>query len=227
MPRIYRISKFGTRILQKIRHRRGHGIHSPFVFSLITKVIEEKRAYYAYTDIPEYIQPFPEIKKASLKNNRLIFRLTNYFNSKNILEIGAGDGQTTLYASAYANDIIYNCIEISQHKYEKATNLYSKWNRRIFLHTEKLPILKKKQDCIIVCLKNYNADFELFSDYILHLCHEKSFIIIKDIRTKRRNQVLWRKLKSLGIVTVSIDLFNIGILFFDKKLYKRNYRLNF
>ena len=34
-----------------IRYRRGYGVHSPFVFNLITKVIEERCSYYSFYDI--------------------------------------------------------------------------------------------------------------------------------------------------------------------------------
>ncbi|NDW08207.1 class I SAM-dependent methyltransferase [Dysgonomonas sp. 520] len=227
MPKIYRISKIGTRILQKIRHRRGHGIHSPFVFSLITNVIEEKRKYYAFDDIQNFISKYDNVKQHSKKYNRFVFRIINHFSAKNILEIGSGDGQTTLYASASSSSIRCNCYEPSTKKSEKANILYNDWGRSINLHTDSLPHINDIQDCIIVDLKNYFADYDLFLSYILPLCNEETFIIIKGIRTKRKNQMLWRMLKQSEKVTVSLDLFNIGVLFFDKRFYKRNYRLNF
>lgn len=227
MPQIYKISKLGLKALHKVRHSGGHGVHSPFVFTLITKVIEEKAPYYAYINITSYLEAFPFFKRTTTKYNRLVFKLVNHFNAKNILEIGSGSGITSLYGTSVSKDIEYNCFELSSEKQERAIQIYEGWDRDINLHTEKLPDLKKKQDCIIINLKNYYIDYELFLSYILPLCDENSFIIIKGIRTKRRNQMLWRKLKQFERVTVSMDLFNTGILFFNKKLYKRNYRLNF
>ena len=34
-----------------LRHRKGFGVHSPFAFSFITKVIDERCGYYCYQDI--------------------------------------------------------------------------------------------------------------------------------------------------------------------------------
>ena len=34
-----------------IRYRKGYGVHSPFVFNLITKVIEERCSYYSFNEI--------------------------------------------------------------------------------------------------------------------------------------------------------------------------------
>ena len=35
----------------RFRHKRGYGVHSPFVFDLITSVIKEKAVYYDFERI--------------------------------------------------------------------------------------------------------------------------------------------------------------------------------
>ena len=45
------ILKKGVLLYRSIRYRRGFGVHSPFVFNLITKVIEERCQYYSFHDI--------------------------------------------------------------------------------------------------------------------------------------------------------------------------------
>ena len=37
--------------MRRFRHRRGYNIHSPFAFNLVTGVIYERGAYYAYDDL--------------------------------------------------------------------------------------------------------------------------------------------------------------------------------
>ena len=41
----------GLLLYRGIRYRKGFGVHSPFVFNLITKVIEEQCPYYSFGDI--------------------------------------------------------------------------------------------------------------------------------------------------------------------------------
>jgi len=227
MPKIYRLSKTGLRLFYKIRHHRGHGIHSPFVFNLITKVIEEKNPFYAYKEIKECIKNSPGAKKVVKKSDLLSFRLVNYFNSKKILEFGTGTGINTLCLTAASIEVKCISIEKSAPKYKQAAQLFSKWNRSIDLNDDILYNIDEKQDCICVDLKNYDADVSFFNDYLFSLVSDESFIIIKGIRTNRRHQVLWKCLRASEKVTVSLDLFHEGILFFNPKLFKRNYRISF
>ncbi len=116
MPKVYRISRSGIRLFYKIRHHRGHGIHSPFVFSLITKVIEEKKPYYKYQDIVDFFAKYPDIKVNPNKYNLLSFRLISHFNAEKILELGSGKGLNTLYLSAPSSKTKCICVEQSEQK---------------------------------------------------------------------------------------------------------------
>ena len=227
MPKIYRLSKTGIRLFYKIRHHRGHGIHSPFVFNLITKVIEEKSPFYAYTEIINHVKGCDSVKQKIRKNDLLSFRLVNYFNSKKILEIGAGNGINTLCLTAPSSYIECKCVELSEEKAGNALSLYKNWDRNIHLFTQGLPHINEKQDCICIDLRNYHSDPEQLAAYVLNLVNDDSFIIVKGIRTNKRHQLLWKCLRKADRVTVSLDLFHEGILFFNPKLYKRNYRISF
>jgi|GEM_PF-420159 len=228
MARIYKLSRAGLKLLYKIRHHKGHGIHSPFVFSLITKVIEEKCPYHAYEDIEFAFDCLPEKHFKLNKQNRLFFRLANYFDAKHILEMGSGYGINTLCLTAPASDIICTCVETQERKYTVAQDLYKKWERNIKLYTDgKLPVLTQKQDCILIDLNNYNAFSHDIVQYISEHSHENTFIIVKGIRTNKRCQTLWRSMMKMESRTAALDLFNIGILFFDTKLYRWNYKISF
>ncbi len=95
----------GVLLYRGIRYRKGFGVHSPFVFNLITKVIEERCQYYSFYDI-ELIRKqllfqnggitYPDrqqrgkmrrrtigqiVEREAIrpKHGALLFRLTNYF----------------------------------------------------------------------------------------------------------------------------------------------------
>ncbi|MFV0417452.1 MAG: class I SAM-dependent methyltransferase [Dysgonomonas sp.] len=228
MPRIYKLSRTGLKLLYKIRHHRGHGIHSPFVFNLVTRVIEEKTHYHAYEDVKFILDSMPAKYYHLNKYNKLYFRLANHFKSEKILEIGSGYGVNSLCLTASSANAECVCVEVSSEIYSKARSLYEKWNRKIILSREKqLPVLSEKQDCIFINLLNYNFFPSDLNQYLVDLSYEKTIIIVEGIRTNKRCQMLWRSIMDIESRTVSLDLFNVGILFFDTKLYRWNYKISF
>lgn len=228
MPRIYKLSRTGLKLLYKIRHHRGHGIHSPFVFNLVTKLIEKKTLYHAYDDIQSVLDSVSAKHYHLNKYNKLFFRLTNHFKSERILEIGSGYGVNSLCLTASSANAECFCVETSDEKYSKAKSLYEKWDRKIIFSTEKeLPVLLKKQDCIFINLLNYNFSPSDLNQYLLNLSYGKTIIIVEGIRTNKRCQMLWRSIMNIESRTAALDLFNVGILFFDTKLYRWNYKISF
>jgi len=190
-------------------------------------VIEEKTPYYAYGEIEEYISQFLEIKNKIGKSELLSFRLVNYFKPEKILEIGSGCGINTLFLTAPSRNVKCLCFEQSVEKYTLAERLYKNWDRDIILFTDRLPDTGYKQDCIYIGLDNYKAEKGCLNSLINNYVKDHTYIIVKGIRTNDSNHVLWRSLMHSDRVTISLDLFNTGILFFDPKLYKRNYRISF
>jgi hypothetical protein len=197
------------------------------VFGFITKVIEEKTPYYAYEDIHLYMEGFPQFNFKESKKNRLAFKIVNYFNPKKILELGAGDGTNTLYITAPSSHIRCFSVETSSRNLLQAQNLYRNWRRDIVLSREVFPDMEGKMDAIFLNLRLYKADPERLTGYLLSLVKEDSFIFIDGIRTNRAQQALWKNLIKREEAGVSLDLFHVGILFFNKKYFKRNYKLSF
>lgn len=110
-------------------HSKGHGIHSPFVFEFVSKVLNDTREYYAYAMIESLkkellldtrILPVTDYGAGSFQNGspekrisdiafnavsgrkfgRLLFRLANYYRAKNIVELGSSLGISTAYLAS-------------------------------------------------------------------------------------------------------------------------------
>lgn len=87
------------------RRSRGFGVHSPFAYNFITKVLREKdAAYYAYAEIAAFCPRarragFNEIfagKDMSVPEAQMLFRVLCYFNPSEIIEIGHGHEVTNI-----------------------------------------------------------------------------------------------------------------------------------
>lgn len=112
---------------------RGHGIHSPFVFDLITKVLNDKKHYPEYDEVESLRQQLLTDKTvlniedygagssvaktnqrtiASIaqsaakpkKFGQLLFRMVKMCQPKTILELGTSVGITTSYLSLAKSD---------------------------------------------------------------------------------------------------------------------------
>lgn len=108
---------------------RGHGIHSPFVFEFIKKVLNDKTKYVAYNKVEDLrkqllsdsrmlvVEDFGAGSKWLKKNNRsiksvaqnsaklakygqLLFRMIQYYSPDNVLELGTSLGITTSYLAS-------------------------------------------------------------------------------------------------------------------------------
>lgn len=228
MPHIYKLTRAGIRLIYKIRHHRGHGIHSPFVYGLIHSVIEEKLPYYAYQDIEKLLKNCIAEKALSVTNvNRMTFRMVNHFRVRRVLEIGSGRGVNTLFLTAPSMHIKCICYESDPLKYGIAQKLYKNWDRTILLETNSLPDLSDKPDCIFIDLYNCEEIYDSVLEYIEHVLHEESFIIVNGIRTNRRSRSLWKDMKMIRTRTAALDLFHVGILFFSKSLSRWDYQISF
>lgn len=89
----------------RLRRSLGYGVHSPFAFHFITKVLRERDAqYYAYAEIAAFC---PRSRKAgfneifagedmSVPEAWLLFRVLCHFNPAHVLEVGHGHEVTTV-----------------------------------------------------------------------------------------------------------------------------------
>ena len=251
----------GLLLYRGIRYRKGFGVHSPFVFNLITKVIEEQCPYYSFGDIElirkqllyreeQIIYPDRQqrgkIRKCSLgeivkresikpKHGALLFRLTNYFKSKSILQLGPSMGLSTLYLTSYAMGL--KCIalenipefaEIARLVFEKAAR--NSIDLRVGCYKNLLPQaledIKQLDFVFFNTLYEQQNNNELFETCLKYI-HKDTIFVFVGLRTSRSMSEFWDKVCLNSEVTVTIDLYSMGIVFFNKKLHKRDYIVYF
>lgn len=65
------------------------------------------------------------------------------------------------------------------------------------------------------------------ADCLLDRMNPNGMLVINGIRDNREAFRYWKRLVSDRRVFVSFDLFDVGVLFFDSKMYKRTYCCNY
>lgn len=185
-----------------------HGVHSPFVYDLVTNVINDKSYKKEYAKIRNLND-----NTINLKCLTLIYRLITHYKSENILEIG---GIETL------NGIFLSNIQLK-------TNLFFynlKTNEISEVKTQK-KIQMESFDFAFYNIKN-NQSLTL-SELMNHLkyFHNNSIVAINNIHQCKEMEEVWRKIITQKEVTISIDLFFIGLVFFRKEQVKENFIIRF
>lgn len=194
--------------LSRFRYRCGYGVHSPFAFSLITDVIYEKMPYYAYHSLKKEQKKMIKEhgwSKGTQKVNRFLFRLVNRVQPSVIIEVGR-PSITSLYLQSAKPSAEY---------------LFASDLSELFLDAD-VPI-----DFL------YLNDFrnpDLLNE-VFQICARrtsvKSVFAIHGICYSKAMRSLWEELKVDGRVGITFDLYDVGLLFFDKTKIKQDYVVNF
>lgn len=228
-----------------LRYRKGYGVHSPFVFNLINKVIENKYPFYSFSDIElvrrELIYDVDKstgkkIEQRAIKPKKgaLLFRLANYFKSKNILQIGSSMGISTLYLTSYAQNLNCKVLENNQ-EYADVTKLAIEKSKRNNVeiiegkYEDLLPkVLSEMGEVDLVYFNMENKqDIELFYDECRKYVNQNTVFVFDGIKDNKHMRSFWKNACASDDVTVSMDLYSTGLLFFNQKLHKRNYIVYF
>ena len=238
--------------------KNKHGVHSPFVFGLVTKCFKDKTKYPEYSIIKEhrislkkdsdYIEmtdygqgsrifkePNRKIsavyKKAGIKKNRqkLLFRIARYLECENMLEFGTSLGMGTI-ALALSNDFAnVNTVEACDNTAKKANEYFAEFDvNNISLHKKTFKEFlgdnpNKTYDLIFID-GDHNGDrtWEYFNSLLKNI-HNNSVMIFDDIYWSKGMTDAWQKIVEDENVTVSIDTFQWGIVFFRKEQLKQHF----
>ena len=233
-----------------LRFRKGFGVHSPFAFNLIINVIDERYGYYCYDTI-ELVRrqlcqnqlPFGDgrqsVGRAAVKlairpaHGRLLFRLANYFKPKRLLQIGCGMGISTLYMTAYSSHLRCIVLEEDPAKAEWAQWSYKKaGGRNLKLEAGKYEthLCKALQQLGKVDFVFFNAGlpnvYDLFLSCMEYITSD-TVIVLEGLRDSQAMRNCWKQIKQHPDVVLTFDLYHIGLVFFNKKLHRKDYIVYF
>ena len=195
---------------RRFRYRCGYGVHSPSDFFLITSVIYEELPYYAYKTLKE-TPSSKSLLHYREKVNRLLFRLVNFYHPALLVEVGEGNGESFRYMCAARPSM----TSVALKGLDKDDTLCQLGKELLkaktldFLHIGFTPYYK-----------------EAFEVAYPHL-HEGSCVVVGDIYASEERKMWWKQLTEDERVRISFDLYDIGILLFEKKRFKQNYKVNF
>ena len=245
-----------NRLYRTIFCRGGHGVHSPFVFDLITKVVEEKESYYCYERLSavrkqlqqncdkiicrdrEYaIKDFLNKFCFSEREYQLLFRLANRFQPQTIYVLGSDLGLAPLYLTSWSERASCIVFEREPSMAVVARKVVDKYSyASIYIQAFDNPEIADDSIIDLIVWGNTYTDFagdtkhddnafsiEAFKGFLPYL-NDNSIMIVSGINSSRKNQETWKMICSIPEVTVTLDLYSLGIVFFNPKLHRKMYK---
>ncbi len=246
------------------KYKKGYGIHSPFLFNLITTVFNDKREYNDYIQIEQRISQMKashdQINKLDLgkgskrqksnhvlisdlvkhssvskKYGRLLFRLARHINPKNTIELGTSLGVSTCYlALGNRNNTIYS-IEGCPECFGAALNNFSSLDLKN-IHPvngnfdKELPVILNKIQRVDMVYIDGNHRKEKTLDYFnqcIQASHNETVIIVDDIHWSNKMSEAWKCICEHPRVTLSLDIYRMGIVFLKKELSKQHFVIRY
>jgi len=245
----WRIFKYIQHLFH-FRKRKGHGIHSPYQFEFINRVLfnsdgrevppailkEHRRMKRDKTLLPcGSVRAFVLNSSVSEKYASLLYRISQWFHPDMILELGTGLGISTIYLSAGSPETPLHSIEGNMERAAYAAQVLCRccpgpvsihWGDMDLKLEDILPLLPPR----FLAFVDGNHQYEPTIAYVRLLVDragDEAVIVMDDIYWSKGMFRAWTELISWPEVRVSINLFHTGILLLRKDLYKTNYKIKF
>lgn len=243
-----------------LKSTNQHGVHSPFVYNLVTKCFYDNTKFDAYKHILNYKRellknktkikvtdlgagsqvlkhtqrPVSDMAKnagTTYKRAKLLHRLVRYFEFETILELGTSLGiatQAMHLANPKANiTTIEGCPNISRftkanferHKLQNVNLITGNFD-------DAVKNLKPNTFDLIFFDGNHQKEATLqYLETLLKTAHNNSVFIFDDIYWSKAMTEAWETIKQHPKVTVTIDTFFWGFVFFRKEQVKEHFTI--
>lgn len=183
------------------------------------------------TNIKKSVKSVAKSSARPTKYGELLYRICEFYQPQNCLELGTNLGFSTIYQALALKNASFTTIEGSTAIYELAKKNFAQLNLQIHA-------INNTFDSVLCKLLEKNAKFDyVFIDghheetatiryfqRILPQMSENSIMIFDDIHWSKGMENAWNFVQNHPEVSISIDLFQMGICFVKRKQVKQQFR---
>jgi predicted O-methyltransferase YrrM len=164
---------------------------------------------------------------------QFLFRLVNHLKPHTIFDLGTSLGLTTLYLSAPNKNSTVHTFEGCPAISSRALENFKLVNRENIILTtgnidvtlpERLKNIKKLDFVFFDANHRYKPTMAYFTQ-CLKYAHEDTVFVFDDIYWSAEMKKSWQEIKNHPDVTITIDIFHMGIVFFRTKQPKQHFVL--
>lgn len=221
-------AKAYVKYVLKAGHRKGFGVHSPYVFALLNDVVFEKNGYYCYGTASRF--GVRETKYA-----RLLHRLAVHGGARRMAVIGDGDGAAAFYMAA-ADSRATVCVVVkdgvSAERLRLNAGLSGRRNIRV-VHgdvVEKTALVTGEMERVDLLLVDAGIGAGNTISVVRRAAEKagpRSIFAVLDPHGSEEAEAVWEEVKGVSGVTLSIDLFGMGAVMFRPEIPRQDYTVRF
>ncbi len=172
---------------------------------------------------------------SSAKFGRLLYRLATYNAADYVLELGTSLGITTLYlAAARPSGVVYT-LEGGEAIADRAERVFdASEHRNIRLVRgnidRTLPEVFQQMPRVDLAYLDANHRYGptvAYFEQVVAKANERSIVVIDDIYWSDEMRRAWRYIQQHPAVTLTLDLFNAGLVFFTPLSVRQHYTVMF
>lgn len=246
------------------RHRKGRGIHPPFAYELVSKVIYDGDKMGQPDAAVSYRNSLLKSKKTldlaghgagsritksavrsvssiarsssvSHKQGLLLYRLVKWYQAEQILELGTGIGISTAYLASGSAEAELISVEgdpaksaLAREELNKAGMKHVKFRNEAFSSCLPELIGKLASGSIVFIDGDHSYEPTVNTvQAILDRGLDETIIVLDDIYWSDEMEKAWRLLCEDERISLSVDLFYMGILVQRPGIEKQHYNVSF
>lgn len=232
---------------------KGHGVHSPFVFDFIERVLNDDRQFYAFKQIENLrrlllnnqqqleeenstiaSQTIAVMARSTLmpsKFGQLLFRMVDRYAPSQILELGTSLGITSSYMAMANENTSVTTMEVSKAVVNSAREQFKKLGIRNCRLVEGnideiLPVWLREgrePDMVLIDANHRYEPTMYYFRQLLEHIHDNSILIFTGIHKSTEMEQAWKEIQENECVRLTIDLFFLGIVLFRKEFHTKQH----
>jgi hypothetical protein len=185
--------------LHQLKAINRHGLHSPFVYRLVDKVIYDFSDKKVYSEFEKALQPYKKLNEA----DKLLFRIIADWQSLNVGVIGECAPADRVILDYAASKLVPGIYAWQSNSNSPNTHTAA------FIDAAMSNLPNNELEQLLVNLQ------------------EGTMLIVKNNHQYSHARSLWKRLKAHPNVTVSVDLFWLGLIFHRPGKVKEDFLIKF
>ncbi len=246
-----------------LRSKNQHGVHSPFVYQIVTRCIYARPSEKEKSDLNCFLSNLRKndsvievddlgsgsvVLKKSMRSvsaiakvagtrkkyGLLLMRMINYFAVQDCLEIGTSVGIGSFCLSSNKAGYRFTTMEGCSNTLKNAKDNLSRFGVKNInfvlgnFDTHLSQVTQNKKYDLVFFDGNHTESATIsYFETCLKSVHNNSVFVFDDIYWSLGMTRAWERIKKHQDITVTIDLFQFGLVFFRKEQRKEHFTIRF